>query len=233
MINVIIISLKIVVSTSILKSIVQGVLPTAQVFCLTPPGMCPGHFDLKPEGVKKIEKADLIIYQGWEKWIEKIEKKKIKLGIMENLMIPDNHKKAVLRFAKIIDSLYPDEKLETESYCRKIDSVKAVILEKAKVLRDKKVICNIYQKGFLEWLGMKVIAIYPREEDLNPKMISHIIEIAKKEKPDLIVDNLQSGETGRVFEKELGIKRVTLSNFPLNSYFETLQKNIQILINAN
>ena len=84
------------------------------------------------------------------------------------------------------------------------------------------VVCMQWQKGFVEFLGFKVLATYPPPEMVSAKKYAEIIEKGKGAK--LVIDNLlQSGtELGVKLAKELGAKEVAISNFPLEGNVTTM-----------
>lgn len=63
-----------------------------------------------------------------------------------------------------------------------------------------------------------------------------MIETGRKKQAHLVIDNLQSGPgAGKAIAKELGIKNVTLTNFPggltgTETYLKALEKNVNLIL---
>ena len=230
----------VVATTSLIGSIVENIgKGRVNVTTIVPAGMCPGHLDIKPEEIKNIQDAGVVIVHGWERWIEKlIKSSKNRLpvrtvGIEENWMIPDVQIRAAEEIAGILTAANPDEKKwyqenladyegEVRTLTTKIEKIK-------KGSDNVKIICSSQQEGFLKWLGFKIVASYGRPEELSPGEIMGLIEEARDKNVTLVVDNLQSGaDAGKSIAKEIGAKHITLTNFPLgdSSYTDALKENI-------
>ncbi|GAG61394.1 unnamed protein product [marine sediment metagenome] len=69
------------------------------------------------------------------------------------------------------------------------------IIEEANNLQVSKikVICNKFQKDFVDWLGFNVIATYPPPEMISIKQFLKLLLKGKTENVVLIIDNLQKG----------------------------------------
>ena len=237
---------KIVVTTSIIGSIVNAIgKERVEVVTIVSAGMCPGHFDVKPQDIAILSDADALLNHGFEGWVEKLlnsvgnSKLLAKAVSVEgNWMVPETHKKAAKKIIKILCNISPQNiswyEENLSCYEKTIDSTAVQIRELTKDLKDIKVICAEYQSGFLRWLGFKVIATYGRAEELTPKKLAEIIKIAKRESVQIVVDNLQSGAgTGRLLAEEIGASHITLTNFPLgDSYIVSLRENVDKIIKA-
>jgi zinc transport system substrate-binding protein len=96
-------------------------------------------------------------------------------------------------------------------------------------------IASEFQAPLLEWFGFKVVATYGRAEDFTPQELTRLSKLALDAGVALVADNQQSGpETGIELSRALGIKHVTLSNFPDpdGSYSGTLTENAERLVEA-
>ncbi|MEO0293554.1 MAG: metal ABC transporter substrate-binding protein [candidate division WOR-3 bacterium] len=239
-----VLDLCIITSTSDIYSVVKEIAPfQTEVLNLVPEGSCPGHFDLSPREAGFLNRADLIIYHGFEPWIKKIRKinskvKLIDLKTDESWMVPSVYLKGALEICEVLKMEMEDSsnrKLIEENYKRlisKIDSLSLKIMLKRDSLNGIKVICNEYQREFLSFLGMEVISTFPKEEKLTLKELSNILNIGKEKNVEIVVDNLQTrGKIGRMIAIELSKPFVILSNFPdRKGYKETVLDNIKIIL---
>ncbi len=239
--------IKIVVTTSMIGSIVKAIgKERVEVITIVSAGMCPGHFDVKPQDIAISSDANALLSHGFEGWVEKLlnsvgnsELLAKSISIEGNWMVPKTHKKAAKKIMKILCDISPQNinwyEENLSCYEKTIDSTTVQIRELTKDLKDIKVICAQYQSGFLNWLGFKVIITYGRPEELTPKKLAEIIKIAKKEKVQIAIDNLQSGAgTGRLIAEEIGASHIILTNFPLgDSYIVALRENVDKIIKAS
>ena len=107
--------IKILATTSLIKTIVMNIgHEKINVVSITPSGMCPGHFDLKPQHVQLAASSDILFFHGWETWINElknsIENKNLKLISLEtkgNLMVPDNYLRAIEKVANVLCKMAP------------------------------------------------------------------------------------------------------------------------------
>ncbi len=231
--------IRVVTTTSLIGSIVERIGGNKVVVTtIVPAGMCPGHFDLKPGQMRDLYTARVVIIHGWEKWMKKMLESPRKplpirtVAIEGNWMVPDVQIAAAREITKILSEIDPWQrgwyKENLKNYLREIQ----VFSRKVEKLKEGwgkiKIICASQQEEFLKWLGLEVVAVYGRSEELNPKEIIAIIEKARKKEVGMVVDNLQSGaDTGLEIAREVGAKHITLTNFPLNgSYLDSLKENI-------
>ncbi|HOM26764.1 MAG TPA: metal ABC transporter substrate-binding protein [bacterium] len=238
----------IICTTSILSSVVKDIAKDkVNVKTLVPPGICPGHFDIKIEDLKDIEKEGFIFAQGYEPYLEKIKKNienpYFKIVLIEtegNSLLPKNQK---IIYRKIFDEMakifpaYKEYFLKNFKTAEKeIDKIDKKIKEGEKFLKGKKAICNKYIKDLLEYFGFEIIETYGRKEELTPEKIKEIIEKCKIKKLDIVVDNLQAGkDTGKIFAEEFKTPHVVISNFPYafentETLRDTLYRDFLIII---
>jgi len=233
--------IKVVTTTTLIGTLVKTIgKDKVDVVTIVPGGMCPGHFDVKPDDIKKLSTAKVLINHGWEVWISDLlnsienEKLVIKtLKIKGNWMIPDIQIIAGEEITKTlceIDSQNSSFYKKNLNHCKKeINSVAVEV--KNTDFRGEKVVCSEYQTEFLKWLGFEVVATYGSSKELTLKDLAEIISIAKKKDVHIVIDNLQSGlKAGEQIAEEIGAKYIVLTNFPLgDSYTESLKENINKL----
>jgi len=234
----------IIATTTMIKSIVVNVANNdINIEVLSPAGMCPGHFDIKPHHLKMIENSAVVFYHGWEPWIESIklkvkkrDNKFIKIETNGSIKIPNNYITATKKVVDNLIDLMPNKKnfylKSSNEYIDRIKKEAKEIKEKAKPLKSVPVICAKQQEEFLRWLGLDVKSSYDTAEELNPKKILLLVDEVRKYNIKAVVDNLQSGtRIGQVISKETGIKHIVLSNFPIDgSYIQLLDDSIEELL---
>jgi ABC-type Zn uptake system ZnuABC Zn-binding protein ZnuA len=233
--------IKVAVTTSHLASIVNEICKDkVEIIEIIPPTICPSTYDMDAAKLKEISKANILMYHdSQQKWIKELRYKIYKLGIVYrgiktegNFMIPYIN----LRAAEEIKDLFiiwdSDNKDFYEdnfiNYAYKIKIISEEIAENNALRYNKKIICHTRIEDFLQWLGFDVVMKYNKPENITPAEMKMLTKKAKKENVAMIVDNLQIGtDVGRVLSKDLKIKHVVISNFPLgNSYLSTLKDNV-------
>lgn len=246
--------LKVVATTTLISSVLQEIGGgKVEVATIIPAGICPGHFDIKPESIKLFEEADILLMHGFEnnlfvgKMLKLIKNPKllvISLDTKSNCMIPDIYLEIIDKIVKVLGEAKPEDAalftLRATEYEEDILQLKLNIQEEARNLRINavKVVCSKMQAEFLNWLGFDIVATYGRQEDISPKELMEIIEKAKVENVKLIIDNLQSGaKTGMPIAEELKIPHLVLTNFPQEfegnfSYTKSLSRNTADLFQA-
>ena len=214
------------------------------VITVVPGGMCPGHFDIKPNTARRISKSDIFITNTYEKWAgdlfarsERKKSLKYEMSTRGSWMLPDVN----ITAAEEIMNLLAEYDEANENYYRKnyVDYVEKVRTA-AKNIKESvsfegiRVICSEMQKDFAEWLGFSVLKTYGRPEDLTLQQMAGIAYAGKNENVELVIDNLQSGGSSlKQLSKEINAAHVTLTNFPLDgSYINTLINNTNLIKQA-
>jgi ABC-type Zn uptake system ZnuABC Zn-binding protein ZnuA len=238
-------------TTTMMAAVVEAIAgDTVEIETLIPHGMCPGHFDLAPNQAKRIADAQCVLIHGWEPFKEKI--KEFRHGtnglhvvnVPGNWMVPNVHQKAARETDLMLKKCFPrysalfDER--AEKYIRNVESAAK---ETKKRFSDAGsgqtvVVASDMQSPFLKWAGFSVAAEYGRPDEMSANNMMNLIDIAKRRKAGLVVDNLQSGkDTGLPIARETGAVHVVLSNFPAErggsySYVATLKENADVLLAA-
>ncbi len=232
--------IKITVTTSHLANLVNEICKDkVDIITIIQPTMCPSNNDIDPVLMKEIAKSNIILYHSWQPWVKNLKYKIGNLGIVYrefetdgNLMIPYIN----VRGAEEIKDLFivwdADNKKFYEqnflNYVFKVNHVAGEIAKNTSKRYNIKVVCNNKISDFLQWLGFDVVTEYGKSEDMPPSEMIKLSKTAKTKKVKLIIDNLQVGtDIGRVLSKDLKLKHIIISNFPLGgSYINTLKDNV-------
>ena len=221
--------LDVVASTTLLQSAVTDIGGRyVNVGVLIAPGSCPGHYDIRPQDMRKLSSSKLALIHGYEAFIEKLvdsmgrnRPKLVKIRVAGNWMVPDVY----IRGAKqVTDALCAVDPKHSADYRRSFSLLEArtkkLSAEMSKELKAKAVsrvaiLCSDQQKPFVEWMGFKVVGTYARAEEFTPAELHKLTALGRRQNVRLVIDNLQSGPTaGKELSKDIGAAHVTLSNFP-------------------
>jgi len=221
---------------------------------LIPPGLCPGHFDVRPSDIEMAAKSKMVIVHSWQLDMPSVsgliksaglpaERVKV-LPIQGNWMIPAVQADAARMLADVLSELDPsmagDYQQRAKGYADSALRTGATVKgEIEPVSQGLKVISSEMQAGFVKWAGFEVVSTFERPEDLSVADLQRLVEVGKSSGVALIVDNLQSGSV-RISEgvvQDTGAEHVVLSNFPgafpdTETWEKAFRKNVALLVEA-
>jgi zinc transport system substrate-binding protein len=248
--------IRVVTGSSLITDIVQNIAGNrVEPRTLIPPGVCPGHYDIKPSDVEALSKSRALLIHTYQQNFKNITQLveaannpnlivKV-INVEGNWMVPQVHAEAVLKIAQALGELDPEN---SESYQLRAEQRRGAILAKGEEVArelsqarvsDIKVICADMQAGFVKWAGFQIVATYGRPEDLSVADIEKLISQAREAGVALVIDNLQSGATAtsEAMAQDIGAIQVTISNFPggfenTETWEKALDKNVELLLAA-
>ena len=222
---------------------------------LIPPGVCPGHYDVKPGDIEALANSKALIihnyqqnYQNVVGAIEAAQNPDLVIKVINmtgNWMVPTVQIEGVSKIAQALTEIYPENAAYYQG--RAAERVQAILAYGEQVkgrLQDAgvdgvKVICAEMQTGFANWAGFNVTATFGRPEDLSPAQMADLIHNAQEFGVVLIIDNLQSGSAtlGASIGQDIEAIPVTISNFPgglqnTETWEKALDKNVDLLLEA-
>ncbi len=237
-----------VVTTSMLEQAVREVLPAdaaVEVVRLAPPGACPGHFDLSPRALPALRRASAFIRHGFQSGLDP---RLTALGLGDlrvvpveaegSLLVPSAYLRVVDDAAAVVAAMLPG-RFEQVAAARSAAAVRLERLEQevraaSRDWRGRPVIAGPQQAALCRWLGLEVVGVLDRPEELTPRDLARLVAL----EPQVVVGNLQSdGEAARALAARLGVPVAVLSNFPGaegygTSYDELVRANLQRLAAA-
>jgi len=250
--------LKVVTSTSLLASTVERVGgDRVDVVNIIPPAQCPGHFDVKPGDIQKLSEADLFLLHGWQGEMFSQEliasannpdltvvKIDVKVGENDNWMTPPVQLEATDKITAALcqvdtenSSAYQDSAAELKA---KIEAKGAEI--EARLAKEDlasiNVMCSDQLPGFIQWVGLNIVAELGRPDSLTPQVVQELVDLGREAKVTLIIDNLQSGQdAGKAIAEDIGCQRIILSNFPggfddTETWEKAIDRNIELILQA-
>ena len=236
----------VVCTTSILYSIVYDLAgDLVEVYMIANPSICPAHYDVRPGDVDMISKAQLILYHGFEPWINSLIEASNTQGVLVKISgpwnTPDALKSRYIDVANCIEEyLNIDVSARLNACLRSIDAAASEIKARAEELKvgEVKVVCMQWLKDFVSWIGFNIVSTYGPPEKLSTSDVSNLVDTCRSEEVALVIDNLQSGTAiGEYLSDELGLIHVVLTNFPytepnLTNFTLVMKRNAKILFEA-
>jgi zinc transport system substrate-binding protein len=226
-----------------------------EVSNLIPPGMCPGHYDVKPSDVETLANSKALIIHNWQQdkanilgLIEAAQNPKLIIKVIDvpdTPMVPDVQAEAIDKIAHALSEINPPNSMY---YQQRGEQRKQEVLAKGEEIQGRlkeakaseaRVVCSAMQAGFLDWAGFDVVATYGRPEELSVAEVEQLVTEAKQAGVSLVIDNLQSGAIGssEAIALDIGAIQVTISNFPggfedTETWEKTVDKNVDLLLEA-
>ena len=222
---------------------------------IIPPGVCPGHYDVKPSDIEALANSTALIVHNYQQSYQNI------LGAIEaaqnpdlvirvinmtgNWMVPEVQAEGVDKIAQALGEVYPEDAEyyqgrateRVQAIEAKGDDVEQRLLQAG--VEGVKVLCAEMQAGFVGWAGFDIVDTFGRPEDLTAAQVADLIEQAQETGVALIIDNLQSGSTtlGPSLQQDIEAVPVTISNFPgglddTETWEKAIDKNVDLLVTA-
>jgi len=218
-----------------------------------PPGMCPGHYDVKPSDIEALANSKAFFVHNYQQnyenvtgLIEAAQNPDLIIRVIDitgNWMTPPVQAEAVGEIAQALGELdeenaahYQEKAAErVQVILAKGEEVKGRLLEAG--VEDVKVICADMQAGFVSWAGFDIVATYGRPEDLSVAEVQQLVVEAQEAGVALVIDNLQSGAAETSMAQDIGAIQVTISNFPggfenTEIWEKAIDKNVDLLLEA-
>jgi len=249
-------SVDVMASSSFISNTIQDVAAgQLETRAIIPPGVCPGHYAVKPSEIKALADCRALFIhnyqQNYQNILEAIEAADnsdlvIKvLNVTGNWMVPQVQAEGVNKIAQALGEIYPENAAYYQGNATERAQTILTYGEDVKSrLRDAgvdeaKVICAAMQEGFVRWAGFNITATFGRPEELSPADVERLITQAKDAGVALIIDNLQSGSTTLAASLEQDIESipVTISNFPggledTETWEKAIDRNVDLLLDA-
>jgi zinc transport system substrate-binding protein/iron/zinc/copper transport system substrate-binding protein len=169
----------------------------------------PPEYDYRPSDIALLRFANLLVYGGYEPFIEKLavaaKMPREKMMVIVTSNDPDNLKKQ----ARLLAEKMGTQKREAV-WEKDLDKVLADIQQQAqkKKISRKKVLVQKYQVPFVKWLGFDIIGVFSADE-LSPNKVMQYARM----KPDMIIDNFHNPQ-GKPIAEITRCEYVALINFP-------------------
>ena len=221
------------------------------IFCLVPPGMCPGHFDISPLQINQLSKSKILLLFDFQQKVEHslagLKERGLKTSLiksMPGMCVPDVYLATCRDVCNVLSAEFPEEKNIFEKRLTVIDKRMKNLgdnlreeIQKAG-LDSVKVVASGHQSEFANWLGLETIAMFSGSDTETAFNINECINKAKEQGVKFIIANKQEGTyLADSLADRLDVKTVIFSNFPestegLIGFDELLRQNLNALIEA-
>ncbi len=239
-----------VVSThAVLAEFTQAVAGEAvEVVAIIPSGFCPSHYDLSPSDLAAVLDASVILYSGFEPWIETLADAAGSAAAVIQLPGEWNTPETAVAKVEAIRDLLAERfpalaagfAANADAYIGELRALGGALQERAESVgvSGVAVVCMEWQADFASWLGFDVAVTYGIPEGLSLRDLVVLAEAGRAADAQLVIDNLQSGvDFGAKLAREVGAVHVVLSNFPgampyTATFLDLLTRNAEALFSA-
>ena len=219
----------------------------ADVILLAGPGMCPGHFDIRPNQIDEMRSARILLRMDFQKSLDTRLKSLTDGGleifgikISGGLCQPESYLSACQQIA---NCLVQREIITKEAAEKRLDEISKRIsrVENENLLRVAKlenvaVVSSVHQSQFCRWLGLRVVAGYGGADTALPSHINEVVKEGCEGGVKIIVANAPEGrKVADSLAERLNAKVVMFDNFPADkksptAFDDLISKNVSALI---
>lgn len=219
-----------------------------EVITIIPSGFCPAHYDLRPSDIMSVSQALLVIYSGFEPWMDSlldaVGGTATAVQLKGPWSTPDAASGKVDAIAAALSELLPES---ADSFAANAAIYEEALASLATSLKAQAAALNVdsipvismaWQEDFVAWLGFNVVAPYGMPENLSLKDLVELAQVGRDNEAVLVIDNLQSGVNfGAKLAREIGAVHVVLSNFPgampgTATVLDLFERNAEALFSA-
>jgi len=242
----------IAVSNTYLECVVRDLLgPDVSVATLAGPGMCPGHFDIRPSLFSRLAQCEILIRFDFQASLDaRLQDRTdrpmeiVPVELEGGMCQPDSYLTACRQVA---DRLVALGKLDRRAAEGRLDEVarKCQTLAdwaraevEAKHLAGSPVVTSAHQASFCRWLGLEVVADFSSADTARPRAIDEAVRAGDQAKARLVIANLPEGRRlADALAKRLGARVVLFGNFPESGGYDAFERlvrgNVERLVNEN
>jgi ABC-type Zn uptake system ZnuABC Zn-binding protein ZnuA len=243
---------QIAVTNSYLQCVVKDLSPNqTDILCLTPPGMCPGHFDISPGQVQQLCNCKILllfdVQKKAEESLSRAKGKGLRTALVTTppgLCVPEAYLTVAQQVCDILSEHYPQAETKYRRRLSLIEKRLNTLSEELLVeirqseLQSAQVLASHRQQLFCNWLGLQTVATFVGSDVETVSNINQCLQQAKGHDIKLIVANKQEGTAlARALAGRIGATAVVFSNFPAmgtgrDNFDRLLRENIHALFEA-
>jgi len=238
----------IAVSSSYLAAALRDLLgEDVTLLVLAEPGMCPGHFDLRPSQVAQLRACALLarfdFQQSLDARLADGATQVVAVSVPGGMCVPASYQEVCRQLA---DVLVAQQRLSQSQADRQL----AAVAERMKHLadwchaqidaaglRDQPVLCSGHQAAFCRSLGLSVAATFSAADTAQASQIDQAVKQGEKAAVRLVIANRPEGrQLADALADRLQAKVLVFGNFPngqtAHSFDRLVRDNLELLTEA-
>jgi zinc transport system substrate-binding protein len=243
---------RVAATNSYLEAAVLDVLGGREpVLRLAEPGMCPGHFDIRPSQVNDLRRCRLLLRLDFQASLDaklsnlsdgglKIREILVPGGLCE----PSSYLGAC---DQVGETLVAEQLADRATVDRRLAAINTRIKARTAWCRDqivkagwsgRSVLCSGHQEAFCTWLGLKVAATFSGADSAAIGDIEWAIRAGESAGVGAVIANLPEGRRmADALGQRLNARVVVFGNFPMMQgdgppFDELLTSNVTALVGA-
>lgn len=243
---------RVAASNSYLEAAVVDLLGgDTHVLRLAEPGMCPGHFDIRPSQVDELRRCRLLLRFDFQSSMDgrlaNLTKRGLSIGVIRppgGLCEPASYREICRQVA---DALVATDLCVRPAADARLAEIEARVREREAWCRrqvaeadwaGKAVVCSAHQEGFCRWLGLSVAATFSGADTASIGQIEDAIRQSERARVRLVIANLPEGRRlADALAKRLGVGVIVFGNFPTmrpdqSTFDDLLTANVSELVRA-
>ena len=221
------------------------------VVMLAEPGMCPGHFDLRPSQVRRLRSCRFMLRFDFQHTLDSRlsedhagHLRVVSVTISGGICEPESYLSACRQIGQALvkEGWLTENEAEkrlaaVRQRMNQLDHWAKNEIENAG-LRGKPVLCSGHQAAFCRYLGLNVVAEFSAADTASPSQIDRAIKAGEQAKVGLVVANLPEGRRlADALADRLDAKVAVFGNFPQEpvpqAFNELVRQNVKSLIEAS
>ena len=242
----------IAVTNSYLEAVVRDLCGSdTEVMCLAPPGMCPGHFDISPAQVSRLQNCRMLLLFDFQSQVESTLSRLKERGLQTHLVtgpkglcLPESYLATCREVATLLTEQHPEEADALNGRLAQIEQrldalgeeLRTAVADSSAVAAP--VLASHHQALFADWLGLQAVSTFVGGDTETIGHIDHCLKQAAGHEVRFVIANQQEGTAlAQALAERLGAKAVIFSNFPAAStdgpgFDKLLRDNVARLFEA-
>jgi len=238
----------IAVSNSYLAAAIRDLLgEKADLLVLAEPGMCPGHFDLRPSQMRQMRSCGLLVRFDFQQSLDSRlgdtddPPRVVPVRVPGGMCEPDSYE-SVCR--QVADALVEKGLLSREAADQRLSAISRRMSQladwmesrvEAAGLRDATTLSSGHQAAFCRGLGLNVVATFSGADAATPGQIEEALKAGKQSGVRFVVANLPEGrQLADALADRFQAKAVVFGNFPDgesgSAFDELVRGNVNTLV---
>ncbi len=229
-------------SSSYLASATRDVLGSEEpVLVLAEPGMCPGHFDLRPSQVQQLRGCQILLRFDFQSSLDQrildgsdTGPQVVAVNVPGGMCEPESYL-SVCR--QIADAMVQRGRLSTEQAEQRCALISQRLRELAEwahqevshaQLENAAILSSGHQAAFCTWLGLRVVAKFSGVDSAQPSEVDQAIAAGETADLRLIIANRPEGrQLAEALAERLDSRVVVFENFPKSNDVEAFDEMVR------
>ena len=224
--------------------------PHEPVLVLAEPGMCPGHFDLRPSQVRRLRACDVLLRFDFQQSLDRRvgngadgTPEIVSVKVPGGMCLPSSYLVGCRRIAEV---LIEQERISPHVAADRLSAVEQRLnglaawvsgkIEEAN-LSDVAVVASGHQEAFCRELGLDVVATFSGADAARPSEINEAVARGEQADVQFVIANRPEGrQLADALAERLDAQVVMFANFPESigevAFDEMVASNVRTLVEA-